>query len=106
MPPESAIATQIRTALAKRLKRDVSKVRLQDNLREDLGLDSLAMLEMVFEVEEAFNLEIPDEDLTKITTVGDVAAYVETRLAGDAPAPGPASPPAPGPAKTKAPRRA
>jgi acyl carrier protein len=84
----------------------VSKVRLQDNLREDLGLDSLAMLEMVFEVEEAFNLEIPDEDLTKITTVGDVAAYVETRLAGDAPAPGPASPPATGPAKTKAPRRA
>jgi acyl carrier protein len=108
MPPESAIATQIRTALAKHLKRDVSRVRLQDNLREDLGLDSLAMLEMVFEVEEAFNLEIPDDDLSKITTVGDVAAYVETRLAGDAPAaaPGPASPPATEPAKKKAPRRA
>jgi acyl carrier protein len=111
MPPESAIAIQIRTALAKHLKRDVSKVRLQDNLREDLGLDSLAMLEMVFEVEEAFNLEIPDEDLSKITTVGDVATYVEARLAGGAPtpaaAPAPAaSPPAPGPAKKKAPRRA
>jgi acyl carrier protein len=106
MPPESAIATQIRTALAKHLKRDVSKVRVQDNLREDLGLDSLAMLEMVFEVEEAFNLEIPDDDLSRITTVGDVVAYVEARLAGATPAPAAASPPATGPAKKKAPRRA
>src|SRR5215467_8537303 len=96
MPVESEIATQIRTALAKRLKRDVSQVRLEDNLRDDLGLDSLSMLEMVFEVEEAFNLEIPDDDLSKVTTVGDVVTYVESRLAGSAPAPAaaPAAPPA------------
>jgi acyl carrier protein len=97
MPVESEIATQIRTALAKRLKRDVSKVRLEDNLRDDLGLDSLSMLEMVFEVEEAFNLEIPDDDLSKVTTVGDVVTYVESRLAGGAPRPAPASPAAPAP---------
>ena len=108
MASDSAVATRIRAALAEHLKRDVGKIQLQSDLRKDLGLDSLAMLEMVFEVEEAFNLEIPDDDLSKITTVGDVAAYVETRLAGDAPAaaPGPASPPATEPAKKKAPRRA
>ena len=106
MPSESAVATQIRAALAKRLKRDVSAVRLQDNLREDLGLDSLAMLEMVFEVEEAFNLEIPDDDLSTITTVGDVVTYVDARLAGGAPKPGAANPAAPQPGKKKAPRHA
>ena len=37
MVPESAVATRIRTALAEHLKRDVSKVRLQDDLRKDLG---------------------------------------------------------------------
>jgi len=43
MTSESTIATQIRTALAQHLKRDVSKIHPQDRLREDLGLDSLAM---------------------------------------------------------------
>ena len=109
MPSESAIATQIRTALAQHVKRDVSKVRAQDNLREDLGLDSLAMLELVFKIEEAFDLEIPDDDLSKVTTVGDVIEYVQTRLGSPPPAaaapeaPGATTPPA---AKKKAPRPA
>ena len=109
MPSESAIETQIRTALAQHVKRDVSKVRAQDNLRADLGLDSLAMLELVFKIEEAFDLEIPDDDLSKVTTVGDVIEYVQTRLGSPPPAaaapeaPGATTPPA---AKKKAPRPA
>ncbi len=92
MAPEPAVATRIRVALAAELKRDVSKVRLQDDLRNDLGLDSLAMIELLFKIEEAFDLEIPNEDLSQITTVGDVVAYVERRLGmpGAAPAPPPA----------------
>jgi acyl carrier protein len=80
MPPESAIATRIRTALAQHLKRDVSTVNLPDDLRKDLGLDSLAMIELLFKIEETFDLEIPNDDLSKITTVGDVVAYVEARV--------------------------
>src|SRR5215472_6927984 len=80
MTPESAIATRIRAALAEHLKRDVSKVQLQDDLRKDLGLDSLAMIELLFKIEEAFDLEIPNDDLSQITTVGDVVAYVEKRV--------------------------
>jgi acyl carrier protein len=89
MPPDSDIATQIRTALAQHLKRDASKIYPDDTLREDLGLDSLAMIELLFKIEEAFDLEIPNDDLSKINTVGDVVSYVETRLGL------PASPPAP-----------
>jgi len=82
MGSESTIAVQIRTALAQHLKRDVSKIRPTDRLREDLGLDSLAMIELLFKIEEHFDLEIPNEDLSKIATVADVTAYVEGKLAG------------------------
>jgi len=87
MAPESAVAARIRTALAEHLKRDVSKVQLTDDLRKDLGLDSLAMIELLFKIEEAFDLEIPNDDLSQITTVGDVIAYVEHRVSGAAGAP-------------------
>jgi acyl carrier protein len=86
MTSESTIATQIRTALAQHLKRDVSKIRPQDRLREDLGLDSLAMIELLFKIEEHFDLEIPNEDLSRVTTVADVTAYVEEKLGAAAPA--------------------
>jgi acyl carrier protein len=84
MASESTIATQIRTALAQHLKRDVSKIRPQDRLREDLGLDSLAMIELLFKIEEHFDLEIPNEDLSRVTTVADVTGYVEEKLGAEA----------------------
>ena len=84
MTSESTIATQIRTALAQHLKRDVSKIHPQDRLREDLGLDSLAMIELLFKIEEHFDLEIPNEDLSRVTTVADVTAYVEEKLGAKA----------------------
>src|SRR6266545_2851472 len=84
MASESTIATQIRTALAQHLKRDVSKIRPQDRLREDLGLDSLAMIELLFKIEEHFDLEIPNEDLSRVTTVADVTSYVEEKLGATA----------------------
>lgn len=87
MASESTIAIQIRTALAHHLKRDVSKIRPQDRLREDLGLDSLAMIELLFKIEEHFDLEIPNEDLSRVTTVADVTAYVEGKLVAGAAAP-------------------
>ena len=86
MSADSDVATRIRTALAQAVKRDVSKIHLEDKLRADLGLDSLAMIELLFKVEEAFDLEIPNDDLSKITTVGDVVAYVEERLVSAGPA--------------------
>src|SRR5262249_57866031 len=84
MATESVIATRIRVALAEHLKRDVSKVQPQDDLKKDLGLDSLAMIELLFKIEEAFDLEIPNDDLSQIATVGDVIAYVEQRVGAPA----------------------
>jgi acyl carrier protein len=104
MASESTVAIQIRTALAQHLKRDVDRVRPEDRLREDLGLDSLAMIELLFKIEEHFDLEIPNEDLSRIATVADVTAYVEEKLGGaPAPAAAPVRPaPAPAAAATAA----
>ncbi|MGH0034358.1 MAG: acyl carrier protein [Myxococcota bacterium] len=47
---------------------------------DDLGADSLDIVELVMSMEEEFDLEIPDEDAEKIQTIGDAIAYLEERL--------------------------
>jgi acyl carrier protein len=111
MTSSTAIAEKIRSALARELKRDPQTITLQQTLREDLGLNSLDAIELMFKVEEEFDIEIPDPDLQKLRTVGDLVAYLETRLGGspgvppaavaEKPAPPPPSPRAAGPAKGK-----
>lgn len=86
MQNQSAIAERIKTALAQYLKRDPATIQSDMSLRDDLGLDSMATIELLFRIEEAFDLQIPDEDLQKLSTVADVVAYVEGRLAPAPPA--------------------
>jgi acyl carrier protein len=49
-------------------------------LREDLGLDSADTIELVFEIEETFDLEVPDDDQEKLKTVRELTNYVEEWL--------------------------
>jgi acyl carrier protein len=97
MTPEHSVAARIRTALAEYLKRDPASILASHALREDLGLDSMATIELLFRIEEAFDLQIPDEHLQGLVTVADVTAYVEKRLRP----PGPAKPSAQRPGKKK-----
>lgn len=78
------VAPRIHQALADYLKRDVTTIDPQQSLRDDLGLDSMATIELLFRIEEAFDMQIPDEDLQKLGTVADVTGYIEGRLAGTA----------------------
>jgi len=87
------IALRVRTALAAFLKRDVATIKPGDVLRDDLGLDSLATIELLYQIEDAFDLEIPDTDLPGLVTVADVTAYLQRR-APEAP-PAPAKPQSP-----------
>lgn len=97
---DQAIVSQIIHALSQYLKRDANSITEQHHLRDDLGLDSMAVIELLYKIEETFNLQIPDEDLAGLTTVGSVARYVESRVA---PGEVPKSPPAKrAPGKTKA----
>ena len=90
MTAQPDVAARIRTELAAYLKRDVEAVTPEASLREDLGLDSMATIELLYRIEEAFDLQIPDEDLPALVRVKDVVAYVERRVA---PPPSSGSPP-------------
>lgn len=74
------VSDKIIQALAEYLKRDAASIKPTHHLREDLGLDSMAVIEMLYRIEEVFNLQIPDQDLVGLTTVGHVIGYVQGRV--------------------------
>jgi acyl carrier protein len=77
---DRAVLEKIIQALGDYLKRDANSIKSSYHLRDDLGLDSMAVIELLYKIEETFNLQIPDQDLAGLTTVGTVARYVEQRL--------------------------
>ncbi|MCP9439412.1 MAG: acyl carrier protein [Nitrospira sp.] len=77
---ELEVTSQIIQALATYLKRDPSTITESHHLRDDLGLDSVAIIELLFEIEDRFKIQIPDQDLPGLSTVGSVATYVHQRL--------------------------
>jgi len=95
MPADTDIAIRVRAALADYLKRDVKTIKPSDALRNDLGLDSMATIELLYEIEDAFNVQIPDKDLATLVTVANVTAYIEGKVAPAQPAA--AKPPSPRP---------
>ncbi len=97
MAKTSDVSEKIIQALADYLKRDAASIQTTHHLRDDLGLDSMAVIEMLYRIEEVFNLQIPDQDLVGLTTVGQVIAYVQGQVA---------SPKAPAKAAEKAPAKA
>ena len=79
MTTDTALALRVRTALAEYLKRDVTTIKPGDALRDDLGLDSLTTIEMLYQIEEEFDVEVPDADLLSLVTVADVTAYLQRK---------------------------
>lgn len=59
-----------------RLGVDESEVKLEASFKDDLGADSLDVVELVMELEDEFDIEISDEDAEKISTVGDAVNYI------------------------------
>ena len=80
MAKTSDVSDKIIQALADYLKRDAASIQTTHHLRDDLGLDSMAVIEMLYRIEEVFNLQIPDQDLAGLTTVGQVIGYVQGRV--------------------------
>jgi len=77
---DSELSERIRDLVAEQLGVDPSELSPDANILEDLGADSLDVVEMVMAIEEAFDIEISDEDAESMRTVGDVEAYVSERL--------------------------
>src|SRR5262247_2050413 len=100
MTANTDVAERLRATVAKELKQDVSSITTEHTLRGDLKLNSLDAIELMFRIEEEFDLSIPDDDMQGFVKVGDVIDYLQRRLSGESGAPAPkatAAPAAPAP---------
>jgi acyl carrier protein len=75
-----AIAQKVKEIVAQQLDVDIAEVKDEAQFIEDLGADSLAIVELVLAFEEQFEIDIPDEDTEKIGTVGDAIKYIEEHV--------------------------
>jgi len=76
-----SLKEQIRGLVSEQLGVDPSELTPESNILEDLGADSLDVVELVMAIEEAFDIEVPDEDAETMRTLGDVERYVSSRVA-------------------------
>jgi acyl carrier protein len=81
MGSDVSVEERIITGLAKILRKQPSEVQKEARLIEDLELDSLDILDLIFEVEEKFAIEIP-QDKSPFVTVQDVITYVQEKTKG------------------------
>lgn len=72
------IEQKVKEILARKFNAEPDKIRPESRLAEDLGVDSFGAVELMFEVEEAFGLKIPDSDIEHVRTVNDIVAYLAT----------------------------
>jgi len=77
-----AVEEKVKQIIVEQLQVDEAEVTPGASFQEDLGADSLDVVELVMQFEEAFDLEIPDEDAEKIKTVKDAIDYIEKNAKG------------------------
>lgn len=68
---------EIRDAIAEKLDIDIEKISMDSKLVDDLKADSLDMIDLITDFEEKYELEISNEDLQTLVTVGDIVKYLE-----------------------------
>ena len=73
------IFEQVKKILCDHLDLDEEQVTEESEVIDDLGADSLDIVDLVMTLEEEFDTEIPDEDIENLRTVGDIVKYVEDR---------------------------
>ena len=75
-----ALEEKIKKIIVEQLGVNADEVNLEASFIDDLGADSLDIVELVMGFEDEFNVEIPDEEAEKILTVGDAVTYLEKHI--------------------------
>ena len=70
---------KMKELIADQLSVDAEEITAETSFKDDLGADSLDLFELVMALEEEYNVEIPSEDLEKLTTVGAVMDYLKSK---------------------------
>lgn len=76
----SDIASKVKGIIVEKLGVDESEVTPEASFTNDLGADSLDVVELIMELEKEFNISIPDEQAENITTVGQAVSYLEEQV--------------------------
>jgi acyl carrier protein len=71
---------KVRSILVGQLGIDEEKITMEASIVDDLGADSLDVVDLIMSLEEEFDVEIPDEDVENMKTVGDIVKYIEAKL--------------------------
>lgn len=69
---------KVKELIIDQLDADEEAVKMESVIIDDLGADSLDVVDLVMSIEEEFDMEIPDEAVEKIKTVGDIVSYIES----------------------------
>lgn len=69
---------RVKNVIVDQLSVDADEVTLEASFVDDLGADSLDVVELIMGLETEFDIEIPDEDAEKISTVGDAVEYIKS----------------------------
>jgi acyl carrier protein len=79
---KNSIFQKVRKITADQLGIDEKEIKPESKFQDDLGADSLDLVELVMTMEEEFKIEIPDEEAQKITTVGEAVNHIKERIEG------------------------
>lgn len=85
MMTQQEIEQKVKEIISKKFGAAPEKIHGETRLAEDLGVDSFGAVELMFEVEEAFGLKIPDSDIEHVRTVNDIVNYLAAWLKKQAP---------------------
>jgi len=77
----SMVEEKVKAIIVEKLGVDEADIKHEASFTNDLGADSLDIVELVMEFEKQFGVTIPDEDAEKISTVGDAVTYLEAKAA-------------------------
>ena len=72
------VLEKVKEILAEQFDTDADKITADTDLQEDLGADSLDVVDLLMSIEDEFDVEVPDDEIENIKTVGALVAYIET----------------------------
>ncbi len=71
------IFEKIKEILAEQLDADIDDMTMDTDIARDLGADSLDVVELLMSIEDEFSVEVPDEEIENIKTIGDLTEYIQ-----------------------------
>ena len=74
------VLEKIKVILAEQFDVEEDSLKNDTDLQDDLGADSLDVVDLLMSIEDEFEIEIPDEEIENIRTVGDLVSYIESHI--------------------------